>query len=796
MALDGKIYIAYGDFNNPNGQRLDVINNPNVAGLGCNYMANAVPSINGSVQLGLPNFIDGYFQVTTPKIDLGPDISNLCAGNPVTLDPGNVCASTYVWSTGATTQTLALAPTATGTYTVSVTNFEGCTATDAISIQVSTPPLAQASVSAPALCTGTSVTLSATPQAGCSYTWSPAAGLSATTGATVTATPAANTTYTVTVTDGNNCTATDNVSVSLLSLPTANVSGPSQPVCPGTAVSINASGSYTCVWSPASGLNTTSGATVTATPSANTTYTVTVTDGNNCSATGAVTVSLAPTPTVSAGPDRLVCNGLPVTIGQNTPSPGDHYQWSSSDTTANPSVTPTANTSYTVTITTSPYACTATSSVSLTTGLADVHVPPIVKLCKGADTVLNPGGNPSYIYQWGPPAGLSATNIASPIAMPNTTTSYTVTITDPGITNGPCPVIATEVVDVSGTPLAVTITNSDTQSMCPGAAAVLSAYSNNSHTSFAWFANRNFNNQLNASITDSVYTAMPNVTTTFYLKPYNNYCSHVIDSTVVLVDDMSVFPDTTYICPGTQALIGIKNPHNLPLTYQWYSSAGGISGPDDQDKITVAPASDAVYYVSVKNPHGCSTVLYSAVQVGSVTTVLTTNKTDITKGEEVVLSAQPASASYTYIWSPVTGTTPPTGAVISVFPAVTTTYHVRIADNGHVSECLGEDSVVVNVHEKNVCDPESIYIPNAFSPNGDGRNDVLYVRSKTISNIQCQIYNRWGDKVAEINNISSGWDGSYNGQILEDGVYVYFLRYVCLIDGQPYLKKGNVSILK
>ena len=86
-------------------------------------------------------------------------------------------------------------------------------------------------------------------------------------------------------------------------------------------------------------------------------------------------------------------------------------------------------------------------------------------------------------------------------------------------------------------------------------------------------------------------------------------------------------------------------------------------------------------------------------------------------------------------------------------------------------------------------------MPNAFSPNGDGINDILYVRSNGVDNVLLVIYNRWGEKVFETEDITVGWDGRFNSKPLHPDAYGYYLRAEC-IGGEVYETKGNVSIIK
>src|SRR5690606_36075720 len=111
-----------------------------------------------------------------------------------------------------------------------------------------------------------------------------------------------------------------------------------------------------------------------------------------------------------------------------------------------------------------------------------------------------------------------------------------------------------------------------------------------------------------------------------------------------------------------------------------------------------------------------------------------------------------------------------------VSPKKDTTYIVTVADE---YGCLAVDSVNVRVFDN--CSGENVTVPNTFSPNNDGLNDVFYVKGTGLSNIErLRIYSRWGELMFESPDINIGWDGTYNGVPVNSGVYVYYLEAVCL----------------
>jgi len=88
-----------------------------------------------------------------------------------------------------------------------------------------------------------------------------------------------------------------------------------------------------------------------------------------------------------------------------------------------------------------------------------------------------------------------------------------------------------------------------------------------------------------------------------------------------------------------------------------------------------------------------------------------------------------------------------------------------------------------------------IFVPNAFSPNGDHTNDLECVFGNCIAAMQFSIYDRWGEKVFETSDLKKCWDGTHNGELLNTAVFVYYLD-ATLFTGEHVTKKGNVSLIR
>ena len=110
-------------------------------------------------------------------------------------------------------------------------------------------------------------------------------------------------------------------------------------------------------------------------------------------------------------------------------------------------------------------------------------------------------------------------------------------------------------------------------------------------------------------------------------------------------------------------------------------------------------------------------------------------------------------------------------------------------------------ATIVLLPIKLVCPASTAFIPNSFSPNGDGQNDIFYVRGRGISGIKSfKIFNRWGQLVFERSNCNTddpgcGWDGKFGGVLLNPDVYIYYVEMTC-DSNEPLLVKGNITLLR
>ena len=252
------------------------------------------PSANGCA--GTPS----TFTITVnplPSLSF-PALTGLCVNAAsFTLNSASPAGGTYS-GTGVSAGSFNPATAGAGTHTItySYTDANGCTNSITQTITVYPIPVVSITPQNPTICLGTSVSLNAAGAT--TYAWSPSTGLSSPTGNMVTASPLATTTYVVTGT-ANGCSNTDDVTVSVYTSIPVTVNPTSVNICPGVSTQLTASGGATYVWSPATGLSSTTGSSVTASPSTTTVYNVVGSDLGGCSGSASVTVTINPLNMVS-----------------------------------------------------------------------------------------------------------------------------------------------------------------------------------------------------------------------------------------------------------------------------------------------------------------------------------------------------------------------------------------------------------------------------------------------------------------------------------------------------------------
>jgi gliding motility-associated-like protein len=140
---------------------------------------------------------------------------------------------------------------------------------------------------------------------------------------------------------------------------------------------------------------------------------------------------------------------------------------------------------------------------------------------------------------------------------------------------------------------------------------------------------------------------------------------------------------------------------------------------------------------------------------------------------------------YTYLWNDRVNTKDNLGLTEGTYTLTVTD------DNGCKGDYVGS---LLNLQDDS-CDDTYLFVPNIFSPDGNGVNDILFVDGKNIQQVQLMIYNRWGNLVFQSNSVAEGWDGNFKGKPVNQGVFVYIVtgRFK---DGKDFDQKGTITLIR
>jgi hypothetical protein len=527
----------------------------------------------------------------TSTVSISPSSATICNGNNTTLTASG--ASSYSWSpatslSSGTGASVTASPSSTTNYMVTALDGSACIQTKTVTVTVNPLPSVSISPATPSICVGGTVALTASGAS--TYSWSPATGLSASTGASVTANPSATTTYTVTGTNSNGCVKTQTVLVTVNSPATLTFSPSAPTICVGSTTTITASGASTYSWSPATNLNTTSGATVAANPSSTTTYSISSAGSNGCVGTTTLSVAVNALPTLTLSPSSpAVCNGGTVALsasGANT------YSWSpatnlSATTGASVNANPTTATNYTLTGT-NTNGCINTKAFTVNVnGLPTLAVSPTsATICVGNNTSLTANG--ASTYSWSPATGLNNANSANVTANPTSTTNYTVSGTN---ANG-C--VGTTTVTVNVNPLPTLSITASPTAICVGASSTLTA---SGASTYSWSPATGLSSANTANV-----MANPTSTTNYTASGTDaNGCigNQTINLVVNPLPSISISPSSPIVLGGQGPTITANGAN----TYSW-SPATNLNTTTGAT-VTAMPQITTGYTLTGTSAAGC-----------------------------------------------------------------------------------------------------------------------------------------------------------------------------------------------
>jgi gliding motility-associated-like protein len=526
------------------------------------------------------------------------------------------------------------------------------------------------------------------------------------------------------------------------------------PICKGTSDTLTIAGGTSYTWSTGA---TTSSIIISSTST--TTYSVTVVNGV-CSKDTSIKITVLPYPTISLTGNDTVCAGISTTL---TASGGTSYLWNTGATTNFISPLPTSNTTYSVTV--SNGACSRDTSINVIVNPSPALIagPPSNTICSSQTVALSASG--AISYTWTPATGLSCTTCSDPMANPTSSTTYVVTgYNTDGCTSSKNISVIVETGE--------TLTAIPNQSICTGNQTTLIANGvSGGGGSYIW--------QPGGS-TDETITVSP-ATTTIYTVQYTNACGTSDTTVTVFVNPAPTPSFSADIVQGCAPLcIEFKDLSTISSTgtiTMWSWAFGNGDSTHAQNPLYCYPDTGTFTpSITAVSSNGCSATLkidqmitvfskpvanfiYSpqSINILNPTVQFTDESTDAygiayrfwTFGDATDSISNLKKPSHTY---QDTGFFCPQLIVENIKGCVDTT-----------RQCLEVDPIF------------TLYIPSAFSPNGDGIDDTYEPKGVYVKSFEMYIFDRWGMELYHTTDIYQGWNGTVHGgsTISQEDSYVY-----------------------
>ena len=682
------------------------------------------------------------------------NINIVSCTSPLILTPTST-GSTYLWNTGATTDSITV-DTA-GMYWVHVLDATVCnqivSLADTFNVTFATHPTVNLGPNLSICGNGPDTIRAGNP--GDTYHWS--------TGATTDSIyVTTSNTYYVSVSNGG-CTTVDSVTITFVTNPTVNL-GPDTTICSNASITLNAGNTgFSFLWNTGA-----SSQTITVDTAGN--YFVYVSEGV-CHGADTIHISIAIPPVVNIGPDSTICSNQSVTL--NAGNPGSNFSWSTGAT----SQSITASTSGTYWVHVSNAACSANDTAVITViQMPVVNLGPDSTLCVGESLTID-AGNAGYIYHWSTGA-----------------TTQTISVTMTGnywviVNQGLCAANDTAIINFIPPPV-VNLGN-DTM-VCSPHPVTLDA-GNNGNTYF-WSSGQQ---------SQSITVNTPGI---YWVLVNNGSCTRTDSITISVVTPPVLTPnfvaDTTRGC--NPLTINFTNNSSGGTAYIWNYGDSSSLGSSTNETHTYTDS-------------GLFTV--TLIMINDTSTVCGTYKDTLIQTRYIAV-ADPVHVTGNFIASPLSGCTPLVVNITntsingtdflwnlgnnSIFNSDTShiqtayidagTYTITLIASSPNARCYNPpDTMNIQI----TVDTCNLYVPNTFSPNGDGKNEFFHLAAEGYGGYHLIIFNRWGQKVFESNDTQNLWNGKIDntGGDCPDGTYYYIFNAIDP-NHQPYADHGFLTLIR
>ncbi len=311
-------------------------------------------------------------------------------------------------------------------------------------------------------------------------------------------------------------------------------------------------------------------------------------------------------------------------------------------------------------------------------------------------------------------------------------------------------------------------------------------------TQFVWSTTNLFSDTLNSSLIDSEITIDNPIAGYYYIEASNDDCLIIDSVLIVYIEPELSLSAQDSICVGDVIDITVTNLNpSIVLNYVWEPSSILIN-PGNTETVQGNPTFSQYISITGTSPEGCvveDSIFINVSDIDSTLVIASASQYAVAQGGTVTLFGSPSGLS-SYQWTPEIGLNAPSNQQTDAVIEQDIIYTLTVSDG----ICSRDDTVEIKIYE-NICEGQTVFLPNAFSPNGDLNNDVLYVRGIDIEKMIFRIFDRWGEMVFESTNIDIGWDGTFRGVQLQPDVYDYYLDVTC-VGGLNSIVKGNVTLMR
>ncbi|MCZ4222628.1 putative Ig domain-containing protein [Pedobacter rhodius] len=429
-------------------------------------------------------------------------------------------------------------------------------------------------------------------------------------------------------------------------------------------------------------------------------------------------------------------------------------------------------------------------------------------ICSGNATTLNiQNPQAGVTYEWYNSASggsllTTGTSFTTPV-LTASTNYYVQVIGAGGCTSSAGRTMVT--VTVNPQPVVPTVASNNLNA-CLGSAASLTVTNVQPNLTYNWYTTATGGTIAGTGATFTTPSLTNNIT--FYVEAVSGSCISnnrtPVNITVLPLPDAPglVSAVNGLICSSSTAVLNVTSP-DASLTYRWYNtSSGGTVLGQGTSFTTPSLTATTIFYVESVSASGCSsatrtpvTITVAPVLTAPVVRVQSTTPNSVTFTWNAVSGASgyEVSTDNGLSWqAPSNGSASTSHLITGLKPGQAVVILVRAT--GQIGCQTSANSTAITGNAENPIGNE-IFIPNVFSPNNDGKNDIFLVYGTAIASVNMNIYTQWGQLIYQVNSTTTGWDGTYKGIAQPNGVYVYVIE-VGLTDGTKVMKKGTITLIR